>query len=160
MYFEFKAFQYDALACNHVVRLAFYYPFTDEDRSNAVWVSEANDSETCEHGNTSVCALDFVVHFLEAFKDIFSIDTNLACVLERGGKYVEKKFGIGIRVNVTMNVLVEESFQIGCICQISILSLHSSIEKNYVSKDNSIRRIDIEGLGFGVCGTSSRRISH
>jgi hypothetical protein len=39
-------------------------------------------------------------------------------------------------------------------CQISLL------EELYVSKDNSIWRVDVERLCFGICRTSGGRISH
>lgn len=87
---KLKAFQYHALARNHIVRLPTHAPFANEDGSNAVRIPEPNDSKTGKHSDTCVRTFDFIVYFFETFKDIFGIHANLSCVLQRGRKYVEK----------------------------------------------------------------------
>lgn len=96
----------DALAREHVVSAgsaAKRFARGHAYGANAIGVSERDDPETSEHGDTCVRALALLHKAADRGEDILLVDTELARLLQVVGKDVQQELRVGGRVDVPMS---------------------------------------------------------
>lgn len=75
--------------------------------ADAVGIPEGDDSESCEHGDTSVRALGVFHQLADGSEDVVLVDTVLAGLLQVVGEDVEEDLGIRVGVDMTVCVVIE-----------------------------------------------------
>ena len=103
-----KKTQCYAFRSNHVIFAASHGPRANDYGPDAVWISEADEPQSCNHRRTRPATLAFLVGSLQTIKAIFSVDSGFPTLIQLVGKYVEEDFRIGICVYVTVCFLIQE----------------------------------------------------
>ena len=100
-------FENDGLGREHVVSLAVVLEsLTNEQGTDTVRVSEANDTVPGQHGDACVGAPDSVVDAFKGLEDIVFVDSRLVIGGQLGGKQVEKQLRVRVGVDVSVHDLV------------------------------------------------------
>jgi hypothetical protein len=103
-------------------------PSSDTKRSNTVRISESNQSETGQHGNTSVSSSAAGHSGLHGGKDVFLVDSELSGLLEVVGKDVEHELRVRVGVDVSVGLGVECLPESGGVDQVSVLRVSRNCE--------------------------------
>ncbi|VXB85393.1 hypothetical protein PSEUDO8O_20039 [Pseudomonas sp. 8O] len=138
-----------ALGRDHVLDALIGMALAEDDRANAVGITEADDAITGDHRHDSVSTQAALVHVGNGGEHIFFGRLQLAALGKLMGKHVEQHFRIGIGVHVTQIGLVDFLGQLLDVGQVTV-----------VRQGDAVRRVDVERLSFGRAGATSSRVAH
>ncbi|KAH3687856.1 hypothetical protein WICPIJ_001149 [Wickerhamomyces pijperi] len=136
---EVVGFQHNGLRGNHVVSGACcgVGSFTNQQRSDPVWVSEGKQPVPGEQPNTGISTTAQFVKTLESSEDVVIVNTRLVRLVQFGGKHVQKQLGVRVRVDVSVDNFVKVLSQLRGVDQVTV-----------VAHGDTVRRVHIERLGL------------
>jgi hypothetical protein len=121
---------------------------TDDHGANTVRISEADKTETSQHGSASPTTLALLVHALESKEAVGRVDTGLSSLVELVGENVQHELTVALGVDVAMRLLVQITPKFGRVDEVTI-----------VSEADTVRGVDVERLRLSICAAAGSWVS-
>ncbi len=136
---EFKAqnIQDHAFRSDHIFSTLIGLPLSVHDGPDAMGISETEETETRNHGNSGIAAPTAAMYPSHRSEQVLRINAQLSPHLKLMGEHIHEDFGIRTRIDMAEIFFEQAFFQGFRIGEIAI-----------VGEDDAIGRIHIEGLGF------------
>lgn len=149
-------------------------PRRKTDGPDSVGIPEGDESETSDHGRAGVGSDALGHEVSNGGEDVLLVDSHLAGLLEVVGEDVEEELRVGIGVDVSMSVRVEEVSKLLDVGEVSVLEKERrrrvskrrwwgrerSRGGTNVSHNQTVRSVDVEGLSLSMSRRSSGRVSN
>lgn len=103
---------------------------------------------TSKKGSTSPATLTALIHAAQTGKEILLVHTGLLCLTQLISKDVEHEFTVTVCVDVTVCLQIQVLLQLGRINQVAV-----------VCEADTVRRVDVEGLGLSIGTATSGRVA-
>ncbi|MNZ96823.1 hypothetical protein D3C78_1160340 [compost metagenome] len=139
----------NAFGGDHVLHAFVGMTLAEDDRANAVRVTEANDAVAGDHRHHRITTYTAVVHVSDRSEHVFFGRLQLAAHRQLVGEDVEQDFRVGTGVDVAQVGLVDLLGQLFNVGQVAV-----------VRQGDAVWRVDVERLSLGRGRAARSRVTH
>ena len=120
----------------------------EHERPDAVRIAERDDAVADDHRDDGVAARAALVERLDGVEDLLRLEPVARVLAELVREHVEQHFGVGIRVEVAVILLLDEAFELVGVDEVAV-----------VRETDAVRRVHVERLRLGNRRAAGRRIT-